>query len=92
MDRDTLVEKAVKHYFEASRDAHDDKVLLHVPTMMADFALEQYEAGQREERERIVRQFEAISQSDDGTCYADYSDAIDAFIDKLRADPAESGE
>lgn len=50
------------------------------------------EAGQRAERERIVRQFEAISQSDDGTCYADYSDAIDAFIDKLRADPAESGE
>ena len=57
-----------------------------------EMAREMYEAGQRAERERIVRQFEAISQSDDGTCYADYSDAIDAFIDKLRADPAESGE
>lgn len=44
MNKQDLVQKAVKHYFEAQKDANDDKVLLHIPSVMADFADEQLEA------------------------------------------------
>ncbi len=87
MDRKQLIKDAHQWIDDGDCDVYNQP-----GEAMADFALEQYEAGQRAERERIVRQFQAISQSDDGTCYADYSDAIDAFIDKLKADPAESGK
>ncbi len=83
MNKDEATEKWIADYTMVGLKPHDGAIMCF---------REGYEAGQRAERERIVRQFEAISQSDDGTCYADYSDAIDAFIDKLRADPAESGE
>ena len=89
MDRDTLAKKAVKHYFEASKDAHDDKVLLHVPSMMADFALVQYEAGQRAERERIYRLALNVHKA---KTFEELDEKFDAFTDELRADPAESGE
>lgn len=85
MDNNELLQKALKHYAEASQDARDDKVLLHIPTMMADFALEMYEAGQRAERVRIVFELdELLGDVGDGK--------LARFMDELRADPAESGE
>lgn len=81
MDRDELMKRAkvVAMNWSHTTDPRSPSELL------ADFAFEMYEAGQRAERVRIVFELdELLGDVGDGK--------LARFMDELRADPAESGE
>lgn len=47
-----MLQRAIQHYFEAEKDAKDDGELLHIPTIMADFARVELDRELKALRER----------------------------------------